>query len=813
MGLLKDYTSTGRGFETELFKEPDNCLYPVFFWLWNARITREGIVSQLDDMCRADIRGFSVIPEPPTFRPTSMVTELDPPYLSDEFMELIRFTAEQASERGMVMWLYDEGGWPSGGAGGLVCQKDPALARKILHTRTLTLPAGEVYDLPSDAVAAFIGDERIPPTHSSGKNETVTEYFRCTISDYFSDVTEPRTVSAFIELTHERYKQYVGEYFGSTIPLFFTDEPIAHHPAFPYGFEDIFFDRYGYDILDYLPLLFRFEGLDREGQEIREDYLQLCQELLKENFLGRCADWCHGNGLLFCGHLDVDHYAKRGPFISRSAITDMLGTMDVPGIDVIVRQVMPCGKAEDPADSFFPRIAPTAARINGNNLALSESFAVYGSGLTAEQMRYILNYQFVRGINLMSFMTITYGKDRFLSYVERPSFTSEMPGYENLVPINVYTARASYLTSLGESDIDTALYLPSRELYRNGSFADAAYLSYNALGKELESKGIAFDIIDDRCLAAAEFTAEGIRIGRAFYKHVYLPEPTDLDAETASALAPFIGGATPYVKSSEGFGALRVLTRRLPNDERLWFFFNEGKGILSSELTLPCVADRLYKLDMSSGTMYALPCTFSENGAVIRLEFQSGESTAILSSPHNYPTADDPTVETRLNTILPDSFSVSKKTETFLLKEGIVKRACAEDFVKTDLGPWKELFGESFSGDAVYRTTVSLPVLPKCTVEIGLGRVEYSAAVYVNGSLAGYALAQPNTVYAESGLFTEGENVIDIVVSNTSANQYVLSDTDGCFEEREVGCYHPVAKRFEAETLGGGLYGPVKVKY
>ena len=91
--------------------------------------------------------------------------------------------------------------------------------------------------------------------------------------------------------------------------------------------------------------------------------------------------------------------------------------------------------------------------------------------------------------------------------------------------------------------------------------------------------------------------------------------------------------------------------------------------------------------------------------------------------------------------------------------------------------------------------------------------MEYSAAVYVNGSLAGYALAQPNTVYAESGLFTEGENVIDIVVSNTSANQYVLSGADSLFEAKEVGCYHPVAKRFEAETLGGGLFGPVKVKY
>ena len=40
------------------------------------------------------------------------------PYLSDEWFECIRHCCEEARERGMVPWAYDERDWPSGPAGG-----------------------------------------------------------------------------------------------------------------------------------------------------------------------------------------------------------------------------------------------------------------------------------------------------------------------------------------------------------------------------------------------------------------------------------------------------------------------------------------------------------------------------------------------------------------------------------------------------------------------------------------------------------------------------------------------------------------------
>ena len=68
---LKSYNNNIKPFCKEKFLSPDNCLHPVYFWVWNAKITKEGIAKQIDEMKSADIRAFSIIPEPKNFRPNT----------------------------------------------------------------------------------------------------------------------------------------------------------------------------------------------------------------------------------------------------------------------------------------------------------------------------------------------------------------------------------------------------------------------------------------------------------------------------------------------------------------------------------------------------------------------------------------------------------------------------------------------------------------------------------------------------------------------------------------------------------------------
>lgn len=60
------------------------------------------------------IRGTYILPEPKKFCPTSVITEMKPEYLTDEFFELVRYAVLYADSIGISAWLYDVGGLPVG---------------------------------------------------------------------------------------------------------------------------------------------------------------------------------------------------------------------------------------------------------------------------------------------------------------------------------------------------------------------------------------------------------------------------------------------------------------------------------------------------------------------------------------------------------------------------------------------------------------------------------------------------------------------------------------------------------------------------
>jgi hypothetical protein len=136
-----------------------------------------------------------------------------------------------------------------------------------------------------------------------------------------------------------------------------------------------------------------------------------------------------------------------------------LRAFDVPGIDVIWSQITyPEAVKNDPHQfDFFPLIASSAARQCGHSKCLSESFAVYGSHVTPEEMRFGVNAQAVRGISLFNFMSITFDRSTAMSLQCRPNFQSGNLGMDCLGQINNYTARLSKILQESQADIHTAL--------------------------------------------------------------------------------------------------------------------------------------------------------------------------------------------------------------------------------------------------------------------------------------------------------------------------------------------------------------------
>ncbi len=134
------------------FKKPSSLFSPVYHWVWNGPITREEIDRQLDEMQRLGIKTVAIVAEPKTFRPARIPTLLEPDYLTKPYFEEYRYTVEGLKMRGMRMWFYDEGGWPSGGACGRVFIEYPEYGRKSLASRKIEFSKGAVYEATKDTM-------------------------------------------------------------------------------------------------------------------------------------------------------------------------------------------------------------------------------------------------------------------------------------------------------------------------------------------------------------------------------------------------------------------------------------------------------------------------------------------------------------------------------------------------------------------------------------------------------------------------------------------------------------------------------------
>ena len=422
-------------FDTEKIKNVPADFDVVYSWLWSSVITKEGITKRLDEMVEAGIKCAYVIPLPKDFRPETLRTFLEPEYLSGEFFELIRYAEEEAAKRGIVFWLYDEGGWPSGGANYTTIRECPEAAVDMVKTRERVLRLGESYRMPEDTVAVFFGKKRMPENFVAFKDMTVEEHYlkKFLINPNVIDLTCEKAIDTFISNTYERYKDALGENFGKRTPVFFTDEPAVFKGCIPKKGFDTFKERYGYDLRDYLYVLKGYgeEALTEDEIKARIDYGRMLGELLRDNAFLKLRNWCRDNGITFGGHLNNDNIAYGGMYCGCFSLVECLRNFDLPGIDVIWEQIRyPYGgrsplNAESEKFGFFPRLASSAARQTGKVRALSETFAIYGDALSPEEMKYVINYQLIRGINLFNFMSMPSSSKRCSALMCRPSFSPE----------------------------------------------------------------------------------------------------------------------------------------------------------------------------------------------------------------------------------------------------------------------------------------------------------------------------------------------------------------------------------------------------
>ena len=825
---FRGFASESR-FDRETFLSPSVDYAPIYTWMWNDRITREETDRNLAEMAQLGIKRLYVLPMPKTFRPTSFPTILEPDYLSQEYLDEYRHAFLRAKEYGMQLWLYDEGGWPSGGACGQVMLEDPTLVTETIRTEDIPLNKGQTYRPTHPTEAAFVGEKRIESGYMPNENCTVTEYTRVRTSFPYvrsadiPDITKKGATELFLTLTHEKYASVLSDLFGESVTAVFTDEPTAPRP-FPYNDEikDLFRREFHEEIEDHLPTLMGKATLTEKSARIKIKFFELMSALFCDRFLDKEKVWAHDHGLAYLGHLDKDDETNGSMTGGNFQIMRALRHFDVPGVDAIRRQIFPpkgkrglCGE-----NKFFPLCATSAAAQTGGRHALSESFAVYGEGLSYDEMRYALNFQAMRGINLFNLMVVPYARKGYRAAGLLPHFTEKT--HPDLAIFNEYVSRLSYLFSLGDRVANTAIYLPIADGVAGNEEAAA---SYEALGKESEARRIPFDVIDDDFLSFAKTERSRLTAGKASYETVILPDCDYLSETSIGVLSRFVetGGRvlTPsdklskritgvtHIKDLSGIAsplplsadAQITLAQSRTEAGDLFFLMNESGSTKRIDISLP--ADTLYLLSPVDGSIRR-PATEMGQSTIT---LQSGEIVALYQTEESLPA--EKCILPK-NEILLSDWQM-RPTKRLTLEEEYELRDLDEESRPISLGDRCRVLGEGFSGTCEYETTFSLPTDPSRAV-LDLGKVVQTEEVLLNDVSLGKRILPPYRFTLPIDLLRR-RNDLRVRVTGTAANAFESTKAFDRCRPWQLGNYIKEERAFHQESLESGLFGEVKIFY
>lgn len=781
-------------FDIEKFISPPSEYAPVYSWIWNSAITEELIEREIDEMAQMGIRGVYIIPEPKEFRPGHMDTPMSPDYLSEGFFALVRHAAQYAAESGFCVWLYDEGGWPSGSACGKVVQALPDCRAKRIERRTLSdfNADAQPYIAASDVISAFDSDGRRLADGDTPRGD-VTEYFAATMDTNVPHLADRRAVEEFIRCTYDAYREHMGDMFGKSVFAMFTDEAIWYAPFF---IDDVseFEQKYNWNFADMVPSLFVADS--EEKIRFRLDYIEYCMHKFDEVYIEPLHRWCRENSLHFTGHMDGDNLLSTYGQQVGSALCH-LRHMDVPGVDVILRQIYPDG-----GNNFFPRFASSAARQTGVRRALSESFAVYGESLTCDIMRYVCLFQLVRGINIINFMSVTSGRSGFLSAQCRPHFIPTLPQSRFAARFNTWLARMQYLACIGEIKSDVALYMPMRDVWAGSESAEADFF---ALGKRLEEHGVYFDVTDDDYICTADIADDKLGVGG--YEAVFVTDCKYIKEETLARLRDFerSGGAVygcgfadvtggnvaKYSLADTGDGNIRVMKCASGGDD-VYLFFNEADFAVNTTVKIDTVHRYVYIADAHDGVL-------GRADSAVTHEFAPGAELVLIASDILYPCA-EPCVRGALLCIAePTDCTV---TERYSFEHGAWVRRGVNEKVSPD--SW----AEGLSGTAVYGARFECESGVPLIVDI-CGASGGCSLVF-NGESVRERIMAPFEFEIEPRLVSD-INTLEISVSNTGANALSKADFSE-YPPNLKGTYHDKTLEFERISAETENKGKIKIK-
>ncbi|RED51972.1 glycosyl hydrolase [Cohnella phaseoli] len=579
-------------FDEEAFRDPDVKYRPL-------RILHEsvhsGVIKKLKDL------GYGGLVTNVEYKPFSMYLQ------APDYWRMLKQNVSYAIDTlGLRVWLYDELGWPSGAAGGLVLKERPDLEAQGLAVVTEeTKGGGEIEIVHPQGHGSVVSAVAYRGTESTFEPESLVDltasldeggslkwkpaddeswvvfyfvqkpFYEGTHAAFnwfeqrrYPNLLEEETAAKFVEVTHEQYRREVGEYFGSGIEAFFTDEPSLlgtyftdeppvkpvtkdePDPDFPllltlnWGnrLAEQFRERRGYDLLLNLPLLVTGDG--EKALRTRWDYYRTLSETLGDSYFGTLEKFGDDYGVASSGHLLLEENLYHQAVFEGDLI-QLYRRMHIPGIDMLTSYPE---QAKDWGVTVA-KLASSAASLYGRERVMSE----ISSAFDAEDGG-------LRGRLGAAAVQYAYGVDTFNSYYRHETMSDE----DNRA-FTDYLGRIGYMLDGGASDAKLAVYypiesvwartLPPMTLHAKDFAREAVALSDNfkQVSLKLVERQADFDYIDSTALLESKADKSGwIVPGGKRYEALLIPSIDVLDTEAMDRLEEIADAGTTLIVQGDG---------------------------------------------------------------------------------------------------------------------------------------------------------------------------------------------------------------------------------------------------------------------
>ena len=739
-------------------------------------------------------------------------------YLSDKWLDMLRYTGEQCTRNGIELDMATGTGWPFGGpwvpleesasrmvftdsvmsleAANAMTAKGHVLAlpvkeqknSRFVLQRTYPLTDGQVRVI---ALYAKYGVMKVKRAAPGGEGLVIDHFDKTAVANYL------RHIEQAFERTHTPYPH---TFFNDSYEV----EAATWTPTLLKEFET----RRGYKLEDHLPELLGYDS------KVLSDYRETLSDLLLENFTKQWTAWAHSHGAI------TRNQAHGSP----ANLIDCYAAVDIPEIegfglsDLGIKGLRtdPGKTRKNDSDYSMFKYAPSAAHVCGKPYTSSETFTWLTEHFrtSLSQLKPDLDLMFCAGVNHMFFHGTAYSPKN-----------DDWPGWKFYASIDMsptnsiwrdapyfmdYVTRCQSFLQWGQPDNDFLVLLPVRDAWKKNTGKLLMQFSIHAMGKlmpefrdailERDRAGYDCDYISERLLMGTTYkdgmlqTAAGTRYkGLIIPGSGEMPEEVKLHIEQLKAQGAHVmygidktemaKAASPEpMKTTLGLKAIR----RKNSNGYHYFIANLTShdiftGVIYQQLAVP-FKDALWFNPLNGEITRA-----KIKDGKIQIELRSGESMILQTF--------DDAVPTNLPYRITAPYSICEATTDGFVEHEIHKAiegpwtlSFTEEAPKVEktytldrLQTWETLDEETSMtmGTGIYTTHFKLSKKEaKENWLIDLGDVRESARVYINGQFIGCAWSVP-FILDTKGTLHAGDNEVRIEVTNLPANLIAAFDRQG----------------------------------